>query len=212
MNKALLISPHFDDAILSAGQFMSERPDTVVLTVFGGNPQDLDMQTDYDAKCGFKDARDAVSVRRKENDAATALLGAAKIDFEFPDGQYGEEVSEWQITQALQHLIDAHDYDFIMGPIGLGHPDHMKVADALLKVKTDVPVYLWEDMPLRITEPELVPARLKELHIPYKPDRTLGTKGNMADKIRALSCYSSQIGTGILDPYLMYVPERFYKI
>lgn len=35
--------------------------------------------------------------------------------------------------------------------------------------------------------------------------------GPIADKIRALMCYKSQINTGDLDPYLLYVPERFWK-
>ena len=61
MNKILLISPHFDDAILSAGQLMAERPDTVVLTVFGGVPQDAEnKRTPYDEKGGFKNAKDSV--------------------------------------------------------------------------------------------------------------------------------------------------------
>lgn len=210
MNKVLLISPHFDDAILSAGQFIADRPDCEIVTVCGGEP-DFEISTPYDLKCGFKNAKDAVAVRRMENDEATALLQATKIDLTFPDGQYGEEVTEKDITRALQTIVDNEDYDMILGPVGLGHPDHIKVSNALLKVKTDLAIYLWEDLPLRVVEPELVQPRLEELGL----DRTLhgmGTTGNkMAKKIRALLCYKSQIGTGILDPYLLYVPERFYK-
>jgi len=213
MNKLLLVSPHFDDAILSAGQFMAERPDTEVVTIFGGMPPSPEkVVTAYDTKCGFKNAQDAVSERRRENDAATALLHATKIDFDFPDGQYGIETTEQQIAEVLQRLVDGQDYEGIYAPIGLGHPDHVKVANAVLSLKTDLPIILWEDIPIRITEPELVPERLAELNIPYKPSRTITDKARMANKVRALMCYSSQIGTGILDPYLMYVPERFYNV
>lgn len=212
MNKLLIVSPHFDDAVLSAGQFMAERPDCVVATIFGGFPENSEnVVTPYDTKCGFKNAQDAVSVRRRENNAATALLRATKIDFDFPDGQYGYHVSEEEITEVLQRLIDGQKYDGIYAPVGLGHPDHVKVSNAVLALQTDLPIVLWEDIPIRITEPELVPARLEALGIEYSPSRTILNRVYIADKVRALMCYSSQMGTGILDPYLMYVPERFYE-
>lgn len=211
MNKVLLVSPHFDDAILSAGQFMAERPDTVVVTVFGGIPDQADkLTTPYDEKCGFSNALDAVSVRIRENDEATALLNASKHDLDFPDGQYGIYVSQEQITMVLQRIVDGGNYEGIYAPLGLGHPDHVKVSNAVLALETDLAIVLWEDIPIRVTEPELVHQRLAELKIQYAPTRSIFNRVHIADKVRALSCYKSQIGTGILDPYLMYVPERFY--
>lgn len=211
MNKLLMVSPHFDDAILSAGQFMAERPDVVVVTIFGGMPESPErIVTPYDTKCGFKNAQDAVSERRRENDAAVAMLHATKIDLDFPDGQYEVATSEVEITDVLQRIVDGQEFDAIYAPLGLGHPDHMKVSNAVLKLDTKLPVVLWEDLPIRITEPELVPDRLQQLGLAYRPSRTILDRKFIADKIRALMCYSSQMGTGILDPYLMFVPERFY--
>lgn len=213
MNKILLVSPHFDDAVLGAGQMMAERPDTEVVTVFGGFPKEADKRvTPYDTKCGFKNALDAVSERVRENDAATALLNATKIDLDFPDGQYEQEVSQQEITEVLQRMVDGGNYEGIYAPVGLGHPDHIKVSDAVLALNTDLPITLWEDIPVRVTEPNLVQPRLNALGISYdEPSRTIFNRVYIADKVRALSCYKSQIGTGILDPYLMYVPERFYN-
>lgn len=207
-----MISPHFDDAILSAGQFMAERPDTEVITIFGGFPEGADkLVTPYDTKCGFRNALDAVSERQRENDRACALLRATKIDLDFPDGQYDRHISQEEITNVLQRIIDGGEYESIFAPLGLGHPDHKKVADAVISLKTDLPITLWEDLPIRVTEPELVPVRLEELGIEYSPSRIISNRVQIADKMRALACYSSQIGTGILDPLIMYVPERFYK-
>lgn len=213
MNKLLVVSPHFDDAILSAGQFMAERPDCVVVTVFGGFPEGADrIVTPYDTKCGFRNALDAVSERRRENNAATALLKAHCIDLDFPDGQYGQPVSKEEVRDVLQRIIDGGDYEGIYAPIGLGHPDHIMVNDAVMALETDLPITLWEDIPIRVTEPNLVQPRLNGLGISYdEPSRTIFNRVFISDKIRALLCYSSQVGTGILDPYLMYVPERFYK-
>jgi LmbE family N-acetylglucosaminyl deacetylase len=192
---------------------MAERPDCEVVTVFGGYPENPQkVVTDYDTKCGFKNAHDAVSERRRENDAATALLRATSINLDFPDGQYGIEVTERQIVEVLQRIVDGHDYDMILAPVGLGHPDHIKVSNAVAQLETTTQILLWEDLPLRVVEPEIVPYRLAGLRLGYRPYRTIHVKENMADKIRALLCYKSQIGTGILDPYLMYVPERFYEL
>lgn len=213
MQKILLISPHFDDAVLSAGQHMAERPDAEVVTVFAGIPLTPDnVHTPYDEKCGFKSARDAVGSRTRENDAALALLKANPMNLDFPDTQYKNDINFERIVEKLQAIIDGHKYEYIMAPIGLGHPDHITVTNAVMQLRTSCPVWLWEDLPLRVVEPELVADRLKELNLTRDRLWQPGTNHEkIAGKIRALSCYTSQIGTGILDPYLMYVPERFWK-
>jgi hypothetical protein len=53
MRAALVISPHLDDAILSAGQFLVGRPHVTVATVFAGTPPTTDVLTSYDRSCGF---------------------------------------------------------------------------------------------------------------------------------------------------------------
>jgi LmbE family N-acetylglucosaminyl deacetylase len=217
MNKILVISPHFDDAVLSAGQFIADRPDADVVTVFAGLPLTPDnVLTPYDEKCGFESARDAVGERTRENDNALALLNAVPINLDFPDSQYdtglANSVHVDHIVEALQNIVDENHYEFIMAPLGLSHPDHIKVTDAVIRLKTKCPIYLWEDMPVRVVDPLVVIPRLALFGLtPNKFWNTGITDKNMAKKIRALTCYKSQIGTGILDPYLMYVPERFWK-
>lgn len=212
MRKILIVSPHLDDAILSVGQFMADRPDAEVITIFAGYPENSEaVSTAYDNKCGFKNAQDAMSVRRRENDEATALLNATAINFDFTDSQYEVEVKTHDIRNALQNLINCNDYEFIMAPLGIGHPDHLKVCEAVMTIDTELPIYLWEDLPLRVLSPELVSERLKKLRISADKLVTHSTTGDkIAKKIRALACYKSQIGTGILDPYIMYVPERLW--
>lgn len=212
MRKVLLLSPHFDDAVLSAGQFMAGRPDADVVTVFGGMPQEEQL-TPYDEKCGFTNSTEAVKVRRDEDRNATAILRANSVYFDIPDGQYGEPEKRDQFESVLRGQLIRNDYEFVLAPLGLGHPDHIFVSDIAVKVMKDhdLPLYLWEDMPLRVIEPELVTPRKEQLGIKEFQPTKIGD-GPIAHKIRALSCYASQIGTGILDPYVMYVPERFWKI
>lgn len=212
MKKILLVSPHFDDAVLSAGQFMADRPDSEVVTVFAGYPEDAEnLKTPYDLKCGFKNALDAVSQRRIENDQALALLEATVIDLDFLDEQYHRNVSLGEVTRALQELVDKGAYEFIMGPLGLGHPDHVLVCQAMFMLRTELPIYLWEDLPLRVVDPPLVPERIKQIARPMTLMNPATTNYKIAKKIRSMLCYKSQINTGILDPYIMYVPERFWK-
>lgn len=217
MKKVLVISPHFDDAVLSAGQFMADRPDAEVVTIYAGFPLTAEhVQTPYDKKCGFDNAEDAVAQRQRENNEALALLEATVIDLEFPDSQYetnlANHVSIDEITKALQELVDKVDYEFILAPLGLGHPDHLKVTDAVTRLKTDKDIYLWEDLPIRVVEPHLVPPRLQQLNLGLDKLWQPGTTGDkMSKKIRSMLCYKSQIHTGILDPYIMYVPERFWR-
>ena len=213
MRKILLISPHFDDAVLSAGQYMADRPDCEVVTVFAGTPANPDkLKTPYDEKCGFDNARDAVGTRIRENEQALALLEATSINLEFCDSQYSQYVGMADILHKLQNIIDSSDYEMIMAPLGLGHPDHLMVTDAVIRLNTEKPIWLWEDLPLRVVEPQLVWGRIATLGLANKEVMQHSTTGDkMAKKIRSMLCYKSQVGTGILDPYLMYVPERFWK-
>lgn len=212
MRRILLISPHFDDAVLSAGQLLAGRPDADVVTIYAGKPSNLGMQTTYDAKCGFENAEQAMNARTIENDEALALLKANPIDLTICDTQYGypRNEDEFIANRLLAAVPKDADYEFIVAPLGLGHPDHIQATQVAIIVakRLKVQLYLWEDLPLRVVEPERVTERLAALKVKHRV--SIG-EGPIAHKIRALSCYRSQIGTGILDPYLMYVPERFWK-
>lgn len=213
MRKVLLISPHFDDAVLSAGQFMAGRPDCEVVTVFAGYPTGSEgVRTAYDKKCGFKNAQDAVSVRRFEDSQATAMLQATSVHLRFSDGQYNENVDPEEIKAEILDLIEKEDYEFVLAPMGLEHPDHELVSDCVTDLVDDgaitLPVYLWEDLPTRVVYPEIAFSRIIDLDLQHLVN--IGD-GPISDKIRALWCYKSQMNTGILDPYVMYVPERFWK-
>ncbi len=196
---------------------MADRPDADVVTVYGGLPLTPDrVKTPYDEKCGFDNARDAVGSRVRENDAALAFLEANAINLEFPDSQYrgvnANIVYVDDVARELQEIVDNGDYEFIMAPIGLGHPDHMLTNEAVLRLKTDLPIWFWEDLPLRVVDPMTVIPRIAMFGFTNDKLWQPATTGDkMTKKIRALSCYKSQMNTGILDPYVMYVPERFWK-
>lgn len=209
MKKVLLISPHLDDAVLSAGQFIAGRRGNVdVLTVFSGIPMTENLLTPYDESCGFTSSKDAMVVRRQEDIEALSLLNAKAIHTDRLDSQYKPGGRLKPLKQLLKDHIEKEDYEMILGPLGLRHPDHHAVSEALVSLNYPN-TFLWEDLPARVQFPEDVTARfeqLPELFLMFIGD------GPIADKVRALWCYKSQMNTGDLDPYLLYVPERFWHV
>lgn len=216
MRKILIISPHLDDAVLGAGQLMAGRPNCDVLTLFSGVPIDEMLLTPYDRKSGFIRSHQAMMKRREEDNQALAILQANPIHTDFLDSQYTKGRTEqiendMNISHFIAKTIEKNDYEFVVAPLGLRHPDHEFASDLVVELMTDynIPLYLYEDIPARVQYPEIVPRRLKFVNA---KELTFIGDGPVADKIRALWCYKSQINTGDLNPYHLFVPERFWKI
>lgn len=83
----LVLSPHFDDAILSAFGLLGGDSPIEVATVFTGEPESVH-ETGWDRLCGFSDSEDAVRGRRAENDRALSDLSVAQIHLGLLDAQY----------------------------------------------------------------------------------------------------------------------------
>lgn len=217
--KTLLISPHFDDAVLSAGQFMAgKKMHCDVLTVFSEIPPgSRDFVTPYDQSCGFNTSEDAMVVRRQEDEEALGILGADSRHLDCLDSQYDGGSSKEDVLEALRQFKDdfGSQYDMVIAPLGLRHPDHVTVswaANTVFGLSKSHDFYMWEDLPHRVTHPEEVQERLELIRTLQDPELTFIGDGPIADKVRALWCYKSQMAKGDLDPYVLYVPERFWKI
>jgi len=218
MRKALLISPHLDDAVLSAGQFMAGRPDCDVLTVFAGIPDGYEFLSDYDRDCGFTSSRDAMSIRRDEDNAACARLRAKTIHLDFLDGQYmggrerGKDVPERDsIINAIRQVIDEGDYEMILAPLGLMHPDHIFLANLVITDIGPSNLYLWEDLPARVLDPVEVFNRYEDVYLGRIDEKVFIGDGPLGDKAQALLYYTSQVFRGNLHPNCYLVPEIYYK-
>jgi LmbE family N-acetylglucosaminyl deacetylase len=217
MKRVLVISPHLDDAVLSAGQFLAGRPDVVVATIFAGTPRTRDVTTTYDAKCGFKSAVEAMTTRRGEDQTAMALLGATPVHLGFVDSQYGKPTQVEGIAHELGRLVHEYDPEFVVGPLGLVHPDHELVRDALLDVTTEAttPVWLYEDLPSRVTRPEAVEDALAVVanrkDMQHYPKLGFCGTGDLSKKMVALWCYRSQLSL-FENHHELLVSERFWEV
>jgi LmbE family N-acetylglucosaminyl deacetylase len=167
MANILFLSPHLDDAVLSCGGLIyrhSNVGDTVtVLTVFAGDPLTGDLSelaSRLHQRWGI--AGPSVELRREEDRAACAQLGAQICHFAFPEAIYRKDPkdrwlypSEASIFQAVadqdeqltmeivQQLSERmRDADEIYSPIGLGgHVDHLLTRRAVEKVGVDLDYY-----------------------------------------------------------------------
>lgn len=210
-----MFSPHLDDAILNAGQFLAGRSDVIVVTVFAGIPRAKQVLTSYDLSCGFPNAETAMKSRQAENSEALAYLGCKPVNLRFVDSQYGQESRAEKIVMTMRGLIEHYDPEFVIGPLGLVHPQHQLVRDCFLEATADatVPVWLCEDIPSRVQHPEAVTEALEQLRDREGLELELGFVGDgpLAQKMAALWCYRSQLGL-FPNHHELLVSERFWQV
>lgn len=114
--RVLVISPHFDDAVLSAWALLSlPNCPADVLTVCGGFPVPS-ITTQADLACGFSDSGEAVSARRREEESALSAVASWHGWLPLVDSQYlqapRDESDAQVLVQAVMAWVDEH-----------GHPD-----------------------------------------------------------------------------------------
>lgn len=136
--RLVVVSPHFDDAVLSAGQLLAKHPGSTVITVMGGQRRfgSYDEVTWWDELGGFKPGDDVVVVRRAEDKAALETLGADQRWLDFADHQYDEggpgksRPTAYEIADALEPELDRASPTAVVVPMGLANPDHVLTHDA----------------------------------------------------------------------------------
>lgn len=215
MDPCVVVSPHLDDAALSVGQFLLSWPGAYVLTLFCGLPSEPRVTT-FDVNCGFTDSTDALVGRAHEDDRAMQVLGARQIRAPFLDNQYRREDDSQHralravLASAIEKTVQTLGANRLLGPLGLLHPDHVFASNATLDAAEALGCRLWlyEEIPSRVVDPEAVVARINAIGRPLALDH-LGT-GDLALKRRAVECYKSQLWA--LDPNLLYVPERIRQV
>jgi LmbE family N-acetylglucosaminyl deacetylase len=180
--------------------------------------------SDWDALGGFRPGDDVVAVRRQEDAAAMAVLGARHVWLDFPDHQYlapPDRPEPPEVAATLVGLIDELAPSAVFAPMGLGNPDHVVVHEAALLARLERPGPSWfcyEDHGYKHI-PGLLAWRVAKLLraqpwptpaiIPHEPDEER--------KRRAIWCYTSQIPPLERDHALTArmegrVPEQFWRL
>ena len=229
LDRILVVSPHFDDAVLGAAHLLGTYPASTVLTVMGGRPDTYpDPPTDWDAAGGFRSGDDVAALRRQEDVRATAVLGAVSSWLDFVDHQYLPPES-WtrpaDIVPALRAAVAERAPSAVFAPMGIANPDHGATHEAALAVREqldgtpDAPAWFcYEDAGYKHL-PGLLAWRVATLFdagvwpspavVPVAPD--------MARKRAALACYVSQLVPLERDHHLgarldANVPEQYWRL
>jgi LmbE family N-acetylglucosaminyl deacetylase len=167
----IILSPHFDDAVLSLGGFIAKKEGNVtVATFFTGGPQ-KSITTIWDTYSGFNDSNEAIINRIEENHRALQSYGVKIRDYDYLDFEYRDNVGrtkesdhhiqfliENDIIKLINDNLDS-DKDSVVnvyGPAYFGetitHPDHKILHQALIDLAksyqlANVHYFIYEDFP-----------------------------------------------------------------
>ncbi len=229
LERIVVVSPHFDDAVLGAADVLGTYPGSTVITLVAGWPPEYPAEpTDWDACGGFKAGDDVVAERRKEDVAALAVLDAKPVWLDVADHQYlakKDRQTAEQAAPSLKEAIAALDPTAVFLPLGIANPDHVLTHDAgliarqeLLDEGSRIVWFGYEDHGYKHI-PGLMAWRVTKLFksglwptpaiVPVKPD--------MTRKRRAIACYVSQVPPLERDHALSErldgnVPEQYWRL
>src|SRR5271165_7049564 len=101
----IILSPHFDDAVLSCWEVLAGAGEVLVVNVFAGEPPAGTLGW-WDELAGASDSAAAVSARIEEDRQALALAGRAAVNLPFLDSQYRQDdQAPGEIVQALRECF-----------------------------------------------------------------------------------------------------------
>jgi LmbE family N-acetylglucosaminyl deacetylase len=148
----LIISPDFDDAVLSCGDLIAAHPGSVVLTVSSGVPPSGVIASDWGRAGGFSTAEEAGLGRREEDLKALRALGASQATTQILDSPYRSGAEEHgAAVQWIETAIDEIGPERIAIPLGTeDHEDHVMTRVASITAMTSrrfSDAYLYADLP-----------------------------------------------------------------
>jgi LmbE family N-acetylglucosaminyl deacetylase len=201
--RAVAVSPHLDDAVFSAGgtiaALVAAGWRVAVVTCFTASvadPSPFALSTQLDK--GLGPDVDYMALRRAEDAAACAVLGAEPVHLPLPEAPHRGYTSaadlfagvhaDDRVGGPLRAALAPHlDADLVLAPQGLGdHADHRVVAQAVAALVRDA--LWWRDAPYALRRPDARPWRAPG------PARAVGIGPHLDAKTAAARCYATQLG------------------
>lgn len=220
-SRVLALSPHPGDAVLGCGAMLAGASDALVCILFTGYPEDA-ATTDWDKRCGFSNAREAMTARLAEDDAALDVIGATPVRLRFGDSTYATPTRA-AIADALIHVVQTHRPHVLLIPLGLFYSDrevaHLAACDAWFSDSALSCIAYEEGMVRR--KRGLVQRRLVDLHArgidatPFDDGdaQPFETERRHARKREAVSAYASQLKGFGPDGYDdVFLAERLWQL
>jgi LmbE family N-acetylglucosaminyl deacetylase len=149
---AVVLSPHFDDAVINCWSVLTGDDDVRVVNVFAAAPAG-GSTTLWDRICGASDSSVHMRARVSEDLKALGRAGRTAINLPFLDSQYQRRrPSLARLDAALAEALATAAA--VYAPAGLGfdpHPDHVLVRRlAVAASRNGVPVHLYADVPYAV--------------------------------------------------------------
>lgn len=205
-----MLSPHLDDAVLSAFSMLCAPRAVHVVNVCSGLPPSQ-LLSPWDRLTGAADSRSRMLERLREDQGALARAGREATRLGFPEAQYREgPLESARLREALGRVLDGATE--VWAPAGIGgHDDHVQIRDVArelamnggpeLKLYADLPYavkYGWpgwvraqEDDPYLVVEAwwrRFLPADLDLV-----PAKHALSAADVRRKLEALSAYRTQL-------------------
>lgn len=149
--RAVVVSPHLDDAVLSCGGLLAEVTGHVI-TVFCGVPPAGTAAPMWDLLTGATDSVRRMHERLAEDDRALAVLGTTTERLGLLDGQYRSgPVAHGELVARLRPLLAGATEVHVPAAIG-SHPDHVATREAALAAAdAAADVLLYADLPYALS-------------------------------------------------------------
>ena len=144
----IILSPHFDDAVLSCWHLLASASEVLVVNVFAGEPPAGTLGW-WDELAGATDSAAAVRTRIEEDRQALALAGRTAVNLPFLDSQYRQsDQAPAEILQALRGVFIKDARIYAPASLGDDHRDHAAVRAAALALHAEgADVALYADLP-----------------------------------------------------------------
>jgi LmbE family N-acetylglucosaminyl deacetylase len=210
----VVVSPHFDDAVLSCWSLVDSDADVQVVTVYTAGPDDPTLVSRWDADTGVT-SQVRMQQRAEENRAALAVAGREATNLGGLEGQYGDgNVDDAVLAVAIR------DADVVYLPAGTATNDdhvnreHVRVRDAALRIRPEARLYA--DQPYSHFRAGLeLPPDLRDRY--SDPEEVQLSAEHRERKARALTCYAGELqklvngfGLDLTDPSVL-TRETFWR-
>jgi len=145
---ALLLSPHWDDAVLDCWSLLSSDARLLVVNVFAGSPPGGQL-TLWDSITGAGDSAERTRARLQEDAAALARANRIPVNLPFLDNQYRTQAGPplEQLDRAIAQHAPSASRVYVPAGVG-GHPDHLLVRRyGRMLARAGIPTTLYVDLP-----------------------------------------------------------------
>ncbi|MEU0478652.1 PIG-L family deacetylase [Streptosporangium sp. NPDC006013] len=203
--ETIVVSPHFDDAVLSVAGLLARRGENaVIVTALGGAAGEA--LSAWDRLCGFASAEETARERRAEDARACEILGVDQVVLDNPDLPAARLPLDDLVAFLIEHVTPRTR---VLVPMGIGNADHEVVRDRALdvleKVETLEP-WVYADLPYAAAVREWGRPAAEEALAARPPVRALAERYRLREgprlrldgdewtlKRRAVLAYASQI-------------------